>query len=164
MTLTDDVSLVAYFTEHSELKYTVTAESNDSTKGTVTGSGSYIANTTATLTAEPAEGYQFLQWQDGSTENPRSFVVACDTTFTASFEVIDAVDENYLSNVSIYAQDKNIVVNNAVGCSLSIYDLTGQLLINETSVATNSHVLHMGRQGVYFVKVGKGKVKKVVVR
>ncbi|HOG05249.1 MAG TPA: leucine-rich repeat protein, partial [Paludibacter sp.] len=164
MTLTDDVSLVAYFTEHSELKYTVTAESNDSTKGTVTGSGSYIANTTATLTAVPKEGYQFIKWQDENTDNPRSVVVTSDATFTAFFEVIGAVDENYLSNVSIYAQDENIVVNNAVGCSLGIYDLTGQLLINETAIATNKLVLHMGRQGVYFVKVGKGKVKKVVVR
>ncbi|OQB30728.1 MAG: hypothetical protein BWY08_00952 [Bacteroidetes bacterium ADurb.Bin174] len=157
---------MAYFEEHSELKYTVTAESNDSTKGSVTGGGSYIANTTVTLTAVPAEGYQFLQWQDGNTENPRSFVVTCDTTFMASFEVIGAVDENYLSNVNVYTQDKDIVINNAVGCSLSIYDLTGQLLINETAIATNKLVLHMGRQGVYFVKVGKGKVKvkKVMVR
>ncbi len=161
---TSDLFLVAYFEAEPEQEYTIRALSNDSTQGSVTGGGLYFENETATLTAEPKEGYQFLQWQDENTDNPRSIVVTSDATFTAFFEVIGAVDENYLSNVSIYAQDKNIVIDNAVGCSLSIYDLTGQLLINETAIATNSLVLHMGRQGVYFVKVGKGKVEKVVVR
>ena len=164
MTLTDDVSLVAYFTEHSELKYLVTAESNDSTKGSVTGGGSYIAQTTAELTAVPADGFEFLQWNDGNKENPRTFTVTQDTTFIASFGVIGAIDENNLSNVTVFTQGNNIVINNALGYDLSIYDLTGRLLVNETAITTNSLVLHIGRKGMYFVKVGKGKVQKVILK
>ena len=74
MTLTEDVSLVAYFTEHSELKYTVTAEA--ALTKAVTGSGGYIA--TLTLTAEPAEGLipAMARWQQ---ENPLVFAVTSDT-------------------------------------------------------------------------------------
>ena len=164
MTLTDDVSLVAYFTEHSELKYTVTAESNDSTKGTVTGSGSYIANTTATLTAEPAEGYQFLQWQDGSTENPLVFVVTSDTTFTATFDLFDGIAENHAAEVKISTVDNNIVIENAGGYSLSIYEITGQLLVAEEAIATNSFTVRMRRSGIYFIKIGNNKVQKVIIK
>jgi len=163
-TLTEDVSLVAYFEEHSELKYTVTAESNDSTKGSVTGGGSYIAQTTAELTAVPADGFEFLQWNDGNKENPRTFTVTQDTTFIASFGVIGAIGENNLSNVTVFTQGNNIVINNALGYDLSIYDLTGRLLVNETAITTNSLVLHIGRKGMYFVKVGKGKVQKVILK
>lgn len=164
MTLTDDVSLVAYFTEHSELKYTVTAESNDSTKGTVTGGGSYIANTTATLTAEPAEGYQFLQWQDGSTENPLVFVVTSDTTFTATFDLFDGIAENHAAEVKISTVDNNIVIENAGGYSLSIYEITGQLLVAEEAIATNSFTVRMRRSGIYFIKIGNNKVQKVIIK
>jgi len=163
-TLTEDVSLVAYFTEHSELKYLVTAESNDSTKGSVTGGGSYIAQTTAELTAVPADGFEFLQWNDGNKENPRTFTVTQDTTFIASFGVIGAIGENNLSNVTVFTQGNNILINNALGYDLSIYDLTGRLLVNETAIVTNSLVLHIGRKGMYFVKVGKGKVQKVILK
>ncbi len=164
MTLTDDVSLVAYFEEHSVLKYTVTAESNDSTKGTVTGGGSYLAQTTATLTAEPKEGFKFIKWQDGSTDNPLSFVVTRDTTFTAFFDVADGIGGNFVDGVQIYTANKSIVIGNAEGKGVSIYDSTGQLLINETSITTNKHMLYIGRQGIYFVRVGNGKAQKVLVK
>ena len=38
-----------------------------------------------TLTATPDYGYHFTQWSDGSTDNPRTFVLTQDTTFTAEF-------------------------------------------------------------------------------
>ena len=38
-----------------------------------------------TLTAIPNEGYYFTQWSDGNKDNPRSFVLTQDTTFTAEF-------------------------------------------------------------------------------
>ena len=41
---------------------------------------------TVTLTAEPAEGYHFMTWDDGSAANPRQVVVASDTSFAPLFE------------------------------------------------------------------------------
>ena len=37
------------------------------------------------LTANPYYGYHFTQWSDGNTNNPRTFVLTKDTTFTAQF-------------------------------------------------------------------------------
>ena len=40
-----------------------------------------------TLIATPNYGYHFVQWSDGVTDNPRTFVITQDTTFTAEFEM-----------------------------------------------------------------------------
>ena len=37
------------------------------------------------LTAVPNYGYHFTQWSDGNTDNPRTIILASDTTFTAEF-------------------------------------------------------------------------------
>ncbi len=70
---------------------TVTAEN-----GTVEGAGEYEEGKTATLTATPAEGYEFVNWTVGeevvSTENPYSFVVTADIALVANFELIPVVE------------------------------------------------------------------------
>ncbi len=69
-------------------QYTVTTTSNNNAWGTVSGGGTYNAGATATLTATAATGYQFVQWQNGSTANPISFTVNSNVTYTATFEAI----------------------------------------------------------------------------
>lgn len=69
-------------------QYTLTAVSNNTSWGSVSGGGTYTAGATATLTATPAAGYQFVQWQDGNTDNPRTVTVNDDATYTATFEAI----------------------------------------------------------------------------
>ncbi len=56
--------------------------------GTVTEGGTYAEGTAITLTATPDEGYQFTQWSDGNTDNPRTLVVTQDTALTALFQII----------------------------------------------------------------------------
>lgn len=64
---------------------TVTAEN-----GTVTGDGEYEEGKEATLTATPAEGYEFVNWTKGeekvSTENPYTFTVTADVALVANFK------------------------------------------------------------------------------
>ncbi|MBR4739259.1 MAG: C10 family peptidase [Bacteroidales bacterium] len=67
--------------------YTVTATSDNSSMGTVTGGGSYPAGSTATLTAIPYSGFVFTQWNDGVTTNPRSIVVNSNINLVAYFDV-----------------------------------------------------------------------------
>lgn len=60
--------------------------------GTVDGSGDYTYGSTAKVTANPNEGYKFVGWanQGGAittTNNPYSFTVGADTTFSAIFEL-----------------------------------------------------------------------------
>ena len=44
-------------------------------------------NDTAIIEVTPREGYHFVQWSDGVTDNPRSVVLAQDTTFIAEFAI-----------------------------------------------------------------------------
>ena len=81
-TVSEDVSYTAYFATAS---YTLTVESEDEAKGTATGGGTYNYGETASISATPAEHYEFAQWSDGNTENPRTVTVTGDTTYTAQF-------------------------------------------------------------------------------
>ena len=79
------------FTSCTQKQYTITVNSNNDAWGTVTGGGTYNDGATATLTATPKEGYIFVKWQDGTTENPRTITVTADETWTAYFEEIPVI-------------------------------------------------------------------------
>ena len=66
-------------------KYTVTVNTNDVNKGTVSGAGEYLPGATATLTATPKEGYELLYWSDRSKENPRTITVDGNEALSAYF-------------------------------------------------------------------------------
>ncbi len=71
--------------------YQFSAASNDSEKGSVSGTlnGTYPKNTTITLTATPAEGFTFTRWEGvppaRCLDNPLSLALTKDTTVTAVF-------------------------------------------------------------------------------
>lgn len=77
----DDVSLVAEFRAVA----TITATSNDPTMGTVTGSGVYGIGENVVLSANAYNGYHFDHWNDGITQNPRSFTADSSITLIAFF-------------------------------------------------------------------------------
>ena len=59
---------------------------SDSTDlGTVEGGGRLPDMSWDTIRAIPSFGYEFAEWNDGSTENPRVIYLWSDTTFTARF-------------------------------------------------------------------------------
>ena len=66
-------------------KYTVTVNTNDVNKGTVTGGGEYGAGAVVTLTATPKEGCELLYWSDRSKENPRTITVDGNEALSAYF-------------------------------------------------------------------------------
>ncbi|MBO5405271.1 MAG: hypothetical protein J6A13_04660, partial [Paludibacteraceae bacterium] len=72
--------------------YTVVTNVNDVAMGEVTGNaGTYEEGATATLTAEPTTGYQFVNWtvgEDTYTANPLEIVVNSNLTITANFKAI----------------------------------------------------------------------------
>lgn len=84
-------------------QYTITALSNNTDLGSVTGSGIYNYGTTATLVATPALNCRFVQWNDGDTNATRAIVVSQDSTFTATFEympvnVILAINNGWMGS------------------------------------------------------------------
>ncbi len=69
--------------------YVITAEANNAAYGTVTGGGTYVVNKTCTVTASPAEGYEFVNWTENgevvSTEAEYAFTVTGDRSLVANF-------------------------------------------------------------------------------
>lgn len=88
---------------------TVTAEN-----GTVEGDGEYEEGATATLTATPAEGYEFVNWTVGeevvSTENPYTFTVTADIALVANFQATEPVVELPAASVRAWAYDLALAV------------------------------------------------------
>lgn len=85
--------------------YNVTVSSNNSGMGGVLGGGSYNYLSTATLSATANYGYHFVQWSDGSTDNPLTFTVVCDSAFVAQFAANSysvAVSANDTSMGTVY--------------------------------------------------------------
>ena len=65
------------------VEYTITGKVNDANAGSVDYPTSSCGD--VVITAVPNNGYHFTQWSDGNTNNPRTFVLTQDTTFTAEF-------------------------------------------------------------------------------
>ena len=83
----------------------LTAIANNAEWGVVEGGDYYDNGDEATLTATPNDGYRFVKWSDGNTENPRTVVVTQDSTFTAIFEtntfaITTAVNDDAMGTVT----------------------------------------------------------------
>ncbi|MBR6093203.1 MAG: hypothetical protein IKQ09_10375, partial [Bacteroidales bacterium] len=80
-----------YVAHFAPIPYEITATTNPTTGGTVTGGGTHNYGTNVTLTAIPATGYHFVNWtKDGvavSTNTSYSFVVSGDADYVANFEL-----------------------------------------------------------------------------
>ena len=98
VSVTANATYTAQFAINS---YAVGVTSNNSTMGSVSGSGTYNHNSTATLTATPYYGYHFVQWQDGNTQNPRTVVVTDSAQYTAQFDYNSYLVTALSSNVTL---------------------------------------------------------------
>ena len=74
---------VEYFEEY--MLYTLTVDVVNPLMGSVEIQQTPTCTTDATIAAIPSMGYQFVQWNDGNTDNPRTFTLTQDTILTASF-------------------------------------------------------------------------------
>ncbi len=83
LTLTQDTAFTALFTKNT---YTITAISNDTIRGVVTGSTLTEYLDSVTIVAIPNYGYHFTAWNDGDTTNPRTIETIKDSLFTAYFD------------------------------------------------------------------------------
>jgi len=66
-------------------KKTLSVLVNDAEMGKVNGAGKYTEGQIVTISAIAYEGYHFVQWNDGNSDNPRSITFMQDSTFTAEF-------------------------------------------------------------------------------
>ncbi len=94
ITVTGDTTYTATFAID---QHTVMVVSNNSTKGTVSGGGTFDYGEEREIEAIANEGYRFLSWNDNNTDNPRTITVSGDTLYIATFEVDDTPQPVYVT-------------------------------------------------------------------
>lgn len=158
----NDVELTAIFVSEDELMFTITVEADDPTMGSVSGGGMAMSGGEVTINAVANEGYHFVRWNDNDTNADRTVTVTADATYTAYFaadqtEGIDEVEQM----PTIVVRGNSIAVGNAQGQMLSIYDITGRMIVSEKAVEGKQYLVP--HSGVYMVQVGNYPAQKVVV-
>ena len=83
---------------------TITVLSADSLMGGVTGTGVYRYGDSPYIAANPARGYRFTRWSDGSTEQYRRVALTSDSTLTAYFEL----NPEFQYRVSVRTADRTM--------------------------------------------------------
>ena len=109
ITVTKDATYTAKFAKNT---YKIT-KITDNTQGSISGSSQAYYLDQVTLTAVPKYGYHFTQWSDGVTDNPRTFELTRDTTFTAVF-VVDksgTCGDNNLLTWEFDAESKTLAIS-----------------------------------------------------
>ncbi len=80
---------------------------NDRTMGYALATGTHAVGFVKTLKAFPEDGYQFIHWGDGKTDNPRTITLTQDTLFTAYFAPLPQAIDLGLPSGTLWA-DMNV--------------------------------------------------------
>jgi hypothetical protein len=144
-------------------QHTITVLSNDGTMGEVAGDGTFDYGSEIQISATAFTNYVFVSWNDGNTDNPRTITVEQDSIFTAIFQIVIGINDANLSNVNVYSYDNQVVVANAEGFSVEIYDMSGRLIVSESNISQSVRKYIITTDGIYLVKVGNNVFKKVKI-
>ena len=152
--VTGDAEYVASFSQNPVETYTITVYC-DETQGFILGAGTYVAGSTASIAAIPADGFQFLRWNDNTTDNPKEVYVDHDIVLVAFFESI-GMDENGNTSIQLYpnpANDKIWVEGIEGEHEISIYNALGTKVKSVT--LQNDCEINVGelRAGLYLIRI-----------
>ncbi|MBQ8045278.1 MAG: T9SS type A sorting domain-containing protein, partial [Bacteroidales bacterium] len=163
ITLTGDTTFIANFTLDN---YTVTVTSANDSMGIVSGSGEYVFGTEVTITATPNEGYRFVSWNDGNTDNPRTITVTEDATYIATFEEgVGIESRDMLSELTFYPNPTSgiITFNRNDIMKVEVLDAMGRTV----EVYENAYTIDISKlaKGYYAMRITTAEgvaVRKVI--
>lgn len=163
ITVTEDAEYVAYFSRIPTPTYTVTIY-YDENQGFILGAGTYSAGATALLAAIPADGYIFVKWSDGTTDNPREMLVDHDIEMSAFFN-FTSVDEDGFETVNLYPNpaydiirieglegQHEIQIYNAFGMLVKTANINGDSEIDLSNLSAGYYFLRVEGHSMKFVK------------
>ena len=162
ITVTGNATYTAQFAESSTTTYTLTLICNTS-EGTVSGGGVYMAGATAIIQAFPNPGHVFSKWSDDNTQNPRMVTMTSDLTLVAYFST--GVGENEQTVLMVYpnpAKESIRILGIEANTSVEIYNSIGELVkvvnanadqeINVRDLASGLYLVRCGNTTLRFVK------------
>lgn len=139
--------------------------SDNDDAGYVLGSSLYNNGDSAIICAFPYSGYTFREWNDGSTINPRSLIVTQDTLFIAYFNSPVGIRETSAeAGFLVATRGLDITVIQADLKTISIYDITGRRIAEVGAQHEAQPCFRMPSAGIYLIKVGTDKPRKIIVR
>lgn len=133
----------------------ITATANPAEGGTVSGAGTYEQGATCTLTATPAEGYEFLNWKENdaivSTETSYSFSVTDNRNLVANFglEGLCSIVFNLYDSYGDGWTGNKLVVNCTDGTSQELTIDNGSSATYTLNIMDGSHVTLSWIEGQY---------------
>ncbi len=137
--------------------------SGNPSRGLVAGNGDFPRGTQVEIAAIPIRGSQFVSWQDGNTDNPRTVSLDEDLVFVATFDALEGIADLQPTDYSISAQGNRMVISGVADRRVRIFDSVGRLL--DTADGHNDvAVFQAPSMGVFLVQVGDSPAQKVVIR
>ncbi|MBO4250154.1 MAG: leucine-rich repeat protein [Paludibacteraceae bacterium] len=109
--------------------YYLKAEASDANAGIITGEGTYKKGEKATLHAISNEGFEFVQWSDGETRNPRYIDMTKDVSLVAEFVQKSPSDLDQITNDQMGNRENVKILRNGYLFILRgdrTYTITGQ--------------------------------------
>ena len=139
----------------SENGYNVEVSVNDETFGSVAVESDCSS---VTLTATASDCYEFLRWNDGNTDNPRTVALTSDTSFTAIFALIDnssLSEDAEFAELSVYPNPTRgkVSFNQAIE-KVEVIDLSGKTV--QTYENANEINMETLPAGVYHLRMTIG--------
>lgn len=145
--------------DNLSVTYSITSADDEKGEVTVTDEQVYCDHTEVTVQADAADGYEFTQWSDGNTDNPRTLTVTQDTTLTATFDVhylrptvsIDSVtnrnDDETTTTVLYSSTDattfKYYIVGETSLSSATVASASGSFVLDISSLGAGTYTLKM---------------------
>ena len=160
-------SWLDYFTIMEEVcdNITITVSSANENMGTVSGGGEYEFGAQVTITATPNQGYRFVRWTDGNTNNPRTITATANATYIATFEEGVGIENiDILDNLTFYPNPTKGILNFSMEVEkIEVMDMMGKMVmqfcnVNEINIASLP-------KGVYCLRLsynGKIIVHKII--
>ncbi|MBO5346397.1 MAG: InlB B-repeat-containing protein [Paludibacteraceae bacterium] len=113
-----------------------------------------------TLTAEPIKGFEFVEWTDGNTDNPRILTLTENIEVYARFQIVQGenptdLENSKISSANIYTTNGTLHVEGATD-DYHILDAAGRLIYSG-----NATTLTLQR-GIYLITMD-GEVEKIVL-
>lgn len=147
----------------------LTVRADNPTMGTAAGNGMFPAGTLVQLGALPQEGFHFVQWSDGATENPHTFLIMVPTTITAIFapgSEEGIADADTAAATSVYALDGRVVVEAPATLPVTVYNVLGQQVYQhpaDQGTAQRRCVSGRLHRGLYVVRIGALPATKLII-
>ena len=123
--------------------YSVTASSNDTSMGTVSGGGSYNEGASVTLTATPKTGYRFVNW----TKNGAQKSTNTSYTFTASASTAGEYVANFAVSAWTVTASSNDTSMGTVAPASSTVNNGGSVTLTATVADNNIYKFLGWRKG-----------------